>query len=90
MNTEDINKMIDERFQQLIKEYNQNSFTDRRIVDTPTDAFQVVNRKYVTLNGATGNRPASSVLGQFYYDTTIDRPVWWNGSAWKKADGTSA
>ena len=74
----------------IVKEYLQSSaFTDRKLTDTPTDAFQVVNRQYVTLNGVTASRPTSSVLGQFYYDTTINRPVWWNGTSWVKADGTA-
>ena len=28
-------------------------------------------------------------MGQYYYDTTIDRPIWWNGSFWKTADGVT-
>ena len=48
----------------------------------------------VPLSGTTANRPESTVqiplaIGQFYYDTTIDRPIWWNGTVWKKADGTT-
>ena len=74
----------------LIKEHSRSGgFTDRKLTDTPTDNLQLVNRKYVNLNGITGSRPKSSVLGQFYYDTTIDRPIWWNGSAWVKADGSA-
>jgi hypothetical protein len=46
------------------------------------------------LSGATANRPVSTVqaplpIGQFYYDTTLDRPIWYNGTVWKKADGTT-
>ena len=42
--------------------------------------------------GATGSRPASSYLrpGYQYYDTTLNKPVWWNGSAWKDATGATA
>jgi len=48
----------------------------------------------IPLSGTTTQRPLDSVqvplaIGQFYYDTTIDRPIWWNGSVWKKADGTT-
>jgi hypothetical protein len=44
--------------------------------------------------GTTANRPVSTVqvplsVGQIYYDTTLDRPIWWNGTVWKKADGTT-
>jgi hypothetical protein len=44
--------------------------------------------------GTTAQRPVTSTtlplpVGQFYYDTTLDRPIWWNGTVWKKADGTT-
>jgi hypothetical protein len=45
-------------------------------------------------SGTTANRPVSTVqvalpTGYLYYDTTLDRPIWWNGTVWKKADGTT-
>jgi hypothetical protein len=48
----------------------------------------------IPLSGTTAQRPLQSVqaplaTGQFYYDTTLDRPIWWNGTVWKKADGTT-
>jgi hypothetical protein len=40
--------------------------------------------------GTSANRPTTGLLiGQFYYDTTLDRPIWYNGTVWKKADGTT-
>ena len=48
----------------------------------------------IPFSGVTADRPVSTVqaplaVGQFYYDTTLDRPIWWNGTVWKKADGTT-
>ena len=48
----------------------------------------------IPLSGTTAQRPVSTVqaalpIGQIYYDTTLDRPIWWNGTVWKKADGTT-
>lgn len=84
MTEEQIKKLIDER----IKSHQKGTgFSDRKVTDTPTDSLQVVNRKYVTLNGATASRPTSSVLGQFYFDTTLGIPVWWNGTAFVDATG---
>ena len=45
-------------------------------------------------SGVTASRPVSTVqvplpIGYFYYDTTLDRPIWWNGTVWKIADGTT-
>ncbi|OIN55728.1 hypothetical protein [Arsenicibacter rosenii] len=38
-------------------------------------------------NGTTANRPGTVGLptGYPYYDTTLGKPIWWNGSAWKDA-----
>lgn len=75
----------------IIREYNKSSgFTDRKLTDTPTDALAVVNRKYVTLNGTTGNRPTMPVTGQFYFDTSLGKPIWWSGSNWVLATGITA
>jgi hypothetical protein len=48
----------------------------------------------IPLSGTTAQRPVSTVqaalpIGQYYYDTTLDRPIFWNGTVWKKADGTT-
>jgi len=32
--------------------------------------------------GTTSQRPTTSLVGQEYFDTTLNRPVWWNGSIW--------
>jgi hypothetical protein len=39
--------------------------------------------------GTTGARPGSPVLYQMYFDTTLVKPIWWNGSAWKDATGST-
>ena len=57
-------------------------FPDRKITDTPTDAFSMVNRRFVTLNGATASRPGSPVTGQFYFNTSTTKPEWYTGSGW--------
>jgi hypothetical protein len=43
----------------------------------------------VTLpSGTTAQRPTPSD-GQYFYDTTLNRPIWGDGSAWRDADGTA-
>lgn len=43
--------------------------------------------------GTTANRPANTptplATGQTYYDTTLGIPIWWNGTVWKNASGTT-
>jgi len=46
------------------------------------------------LSGVTANRPISTLqvpmpIGQFYFDTTLGYPIWWNGTVWKNASGTT-
>ena len=83
---EEIDKNI---IREVVKEYLQSeAFTDRKVTDSPTDALSMVNRKYVTLNGTTANRPVSSVTGHRYFDTSIGRPVYWSGSTWVDGAGS--
>ena len=35
--------------------------------------------------GSTASRPTGTWAGQSYFDTTLGKPVWWNGSAWVEA-----
>ena len=39
--------------------------------------------------GATGSRPSPSLAGAHYFDTTLNKPIWWNGSVWKDATGAT-
>ena len=42
-------------------------------------------------NGTTANRPTQSLqIGQFYFDTTLGIPIWYNGTDWVDATGTVA
>lgn len=41
-------------------------------------------------SGTTANRPTLGLIaGQQYWDTTLSKPIWWNGSVWKDATGTT-
>lgn len=75
---------------------------DQRYIDQLTNTLRLyftaidnfTQAAAIPLSGTTVNRPVDSVqlpipIGQFYYDTTLDRPIWWNGTVWKKADGTT-
>ena len=82
-NNEKLIMLIREEAKRVVMEYMKSSaFTDRKITDTPTDALGVVNRRYVTNNGASTVRPVSPTTGQRYFDTTINKPIYWKGTAW--------
>ena len=41
-------------------------------------------------SGTTANRPTAGLqVGQFYFDTTLGIPIWYNGTVWKNASGTT-
>lgn len=85
-----LKKIIETKTTELMKDYLKSSaFTDRKLTDTPTDALSTVNRKYVTLNGLSASRPRSSVIGQSYFDTSLGKPIWWNGTSFVDATGTT-
>ena len=40
-------------------------------------------------SGSTANRPTVGVMGFEYFDTTLGKPIWWNGTGWVDAAGTA-
>lgn len=45
----------------------------------------------LTSSGTTANRPTARLyVGRFYFDETLGLPIYYDGAAWVKADGTAA
>lgn len=43
----------------------------------------------VPSSGTTANRPAQNLqVGEFYFDTTLGIPIWYDGTNWVDATGT--
>ncbi len=40
-------------------------------------------------SGPTSDRPSSAYVGQPWFDTSLGKPIWWNGTNWIDADGNS-
>ena len=53
-----------------------------------TEQVNLINAK-LTSSGATESRPESPSAGVCFLDTTLGKPVWWNGSAWIDATGAT-
>ena len=66
MDEKTIKRLIDEKFKAGFGE---------RVGDTPTDALQLVPRKYVNMYGSIAGLPAASVIGQQYFATDLGRPL---------------
>lgn len=43
----------------------------------------------IQYSGTSVNRPTLIKAGHKYFDTTINKPIWWNGTAWVDADGNN-
>lgn len=54
----------------IFKNMNLNQF-DYTIIDTATKQF-----------GPTSNRPTAPAKGKYYFDSTLGKPLWWDGTAW--------
>ena len=47
-------------------------------------------RQAIPLGGPTANRPTTPPTGTMYFDTTLTKPVWWDGANWKTASNVVA
>lgn len=81
---EQLIRLIDERVK------IQTGFIAHKVTDTPGDAYNPVNRHYVTANGSVAGRPTSSVavVGQFYLPTDIGIPMWYTTGGWRNGVGS--
>lgn len=81
--------MEDKQIKKVAELTSKNSFS-KRVGDTPTDALQLANRRYVNLNGPTTSRPKTKIKAQQYFDTTIGRPIWFNPNSSVWTDGAGS
>ena len=47
------------------------------------------NDRFIQNMNNTANRPTNAPLNFSFYDTTLGKFIWWNGSSWKDATGTT-
>lgn len=45
------------------------------------------NNALAKYNGTTQQRPTEINLGFQYFDTTLNKPIWWTGKKWVDATG---
>jgi hypothetical protein len=70
---------------------------DQRYIDQLNNALRLYFNQIdnftqnitVPPSGTTADRPTGRLqVGQYYFDTTIGRPIWYNGTNWINAAGT--
>ena len=84
-------KKVEEISLKVIQKYNKTmAFTDRKLTDTPTDTYSLVNRRFVTLSSNIGARPVSSVaiVGQPFFDLTSSIPMTYSVGGWRNGVGS--
>jgi hypothetical protein len=82
---------LDDRIKRIVQSLTKSdTFSGRKLTDTPTDSLAVVNRKYVTNNGTVASRPTSSVavVGQPYFATDTNIPMTYSATGWRNGVGS--
>jgi hypothetical protein len=54
------------------------------------DATAVTHVVAEVVSGATAGRPAAPAVGTAYFDTTLGKPVWYNGTGWVNSSGATS
>ena len=50
--------------------------------------MDIINIPALPINAGTSlKRPINKGTGQIFFDTTLDRPIWWTGTKWVNSDG---
>lgn len=73
--------------------YTNNTITikDYPFVNFENNKFLMDNRQELNIiNGTTEQRPTNATIGFQYFDTTLNKPIWWNSTNWVDKDGNNA
>lgn len=81
----------------LFEIYKDGSFIVPNLeINSDTSSKTLINKEYadyeiknIVLGGkdVTENRPSSPKIGFYYFDTDLNKPIWYNGSDWTDATG---
>lgn len=68
------------------------SSSDKSTLDTNTTNLNNhigdTTKHDVWQSGNLASRPTDPIVGQRYFDTTLGKPIWYNGTNWVDATGT--
>lgn len=73
------------------QQHNEQLSNALRLYFNQVDNF--TQASIIPSSGTTANRPVNTgnpqlQTGQTYFDTTLNRPIWWTGTNWINASGT--
>lgn len=64
--------------------------TDAQTVSTIMKRDALGATSIACKSGITSSRPVVTTVGYMFFDTTLGKPIWWNGSIWVLATGIAA
>ena len=59
------------------------------IATETTRATAIESTKLDLSTGNTESRPTGKIAGYVYFDTTLNKPIWYTGTSWVDATGTA-
>lgn len=72
-----------------IKAYPKSLASETYMSDKVTSVESVIKEQVLKpSSGTSSERPIEPLVGKMFYDTTLNKPIWFNGSVWKDAIGT--
>ena len=72
-------------FIDLLREKVSDAAFDKNFIILKNELLAFEDRMYAT--GSTVGRPLEPKVGQQYFDTTLNKPVFFSGTAWVDATG---
>lgn len=72
-------------FIDLLREKVSDAAFDKNFIILKNELLAFEDRMYAT--GSTVGRPLQPRVGQQYFDTTLNKPVFFSGTAWVDATG---
>ena len=73
-------------FIDLLREKVADAAFDKNFMILKNELLEFEDRMYAT--GSSVGRPLEPRVGQQYFDTTLNKPVFFSGTAWVDATGT--
>ena len=73
-------------FIDLLREKLADATFDKNFIFLKNELLAFEDRMHST--GSTAGRPLEPRVGQQYFDTTLNKPVFFSGTAWVDATGT--
>lgn len=85
-----MNPELEQLKKDLIQEFKKAllDVKQKKTGDSPLEAFDLVNMRYLQQHGARSTRPSSNLkVGQMFFNTSSAVANWWDGVNWRDGAG---